>query len=93
MFVSSMNFYVGATCPKCKSKNYIYSSHSHSDCTGIDDDAIECWNCSQVFYLGDKDTFKDMYECDFEEEDVNLSSEELIRKYAFITKGKQQIGN
>jgi hypothetical protein len=46
-----MNYFVSEFCPKCKKENLVYTGYAGQDCTGLDIDGIECYNCGNKWLL------------------------------------------
>ena len=86
MFVESVSLYSKSTCPSCKKVNFMYHSNSLDDDTAYYSEAVECHNCSQIYFLGSEEDFKDLYG-HYLEDDDNITMEDLFRDYVPFEKG------
>ena len=60
------DFWRSVNCPKCKTKNWLYDSHSQRAYQRIPN-ACECYQCSHKFYVGEKFDFECRYMTELEE--------------------------
>ena len=65
-------------CPKCKTGNWLYFSHSERAYPDTPE-ACECWKCDHKFWLGDEDEFNMQYMTELEDYGLEKVMEDYIR--------------
>lgn len=69
-------------CPKCSTVNWSYNSHSERQ-YDADVEGVECYSCTNKFFLGDQHLLKDLHYSELE----NYSVEEVLNDFVSYDKG------
>lgn len=83
---------VHSTCPHCDTRNRINQGDTYNY-RGVDKEAIRCWKCNQVHFLGTEEDFRTEYYPliweDYGEDVPNVPiTQDMIISYALVEDGQ-----